>query len=110
MFEAAARFPPGVQEPHTSKGAQLVTARRSSYVDRMTLWHALTQTAAHRPPTAPSCPVSHGHHPLPVTCRPLPIAPITLHSCYWLKAPQLPLKSPHCTVYPQQSACSLSPT
>jgi hypothetical protein len=28
----------------------------------------------------------------------LQIAPITLHCGYWLKAPQLPAKSPHCTV------------
>src|SRR3984957_11438550 len=83
---------------HTSRVRNLMARHRSSYADRMTLWHALTHIAAHRPQTATSCPVWHAHHPLPVTYGPLQIAPITLHSSYWLKAPQLPAKSPHCIV------------
>jgi hypothetical protein len=85
-------------EAPVSRTRSLVARQRSSYADRMTLWHALTHICAHRPQTAPSCPVWHAHHPLPVTCGPLQIAPITLHCGYWLKAPQLPAKSPHCTV------------
>ena len=69
------------------------------HVDRMTFWRTLTHIGAHRPQTAPSCPVWHAHHPLPVICGPLQIAPITLHNGYWLKAPQLPAKSPHCAVH-----------
>jgi hypothetical protein len=68
------------------------------HVDRMSLLRALTHIAPHRPRTAPSCSVWYAHHPLPVASGPLQVAPITLHCGYWLKAPQLPAKSPHCTV------------
>jgi hypothetical protein len=66
--------------------------------DRMTFWHALTHIVSHRPQTAPSCPVWIAHHPLPLACGPLQVAPVTLHCGYWLNAPQPPAKSPHCTV------------
>jgi hypothetical protein len=76
----------------------LVARQLSAYVDRMNLWHALTHMGAHRPHIAPTCPAWTAHHPLPLASGPLQVAPITLHCGYWLSAPQLPAKSPHCTV------------
>ena len=66
--------------------------------DRTTHWHSLLtgaqrrshavnspQAIAHRPHTAPSCPMWIAHRPLPVACGPLPVAPIILACGWWLK-------------------------
>jgi hypothetical protein len=82
-----ARVAHGVRE-RIHLGAQPCgSAHEPHVVDRMSLLHALTHIAAHRPQTAQSCPVWHAHHPLPVASGPLQVAPITLHCGYWLKAP-----------------------
>jgi hypothetical protein len=60
---------------HTSRARSLMARQRSSHADQMTLWHALTHIGAHRPRTAPSCPVWIAHHPLPVASAPLQVAP-----------------------------------
>jgi hypothetical protein len=89
----------------------LVARRRSSYADRMTLWHALTHIGARRPQTAPTCPAWIGHHPLPVASGPLLVAPITLHCGYWLNAPQ-PLLNHHivmCAVSYTRVMCNKNP-
>ena len=106
--------PPALWDRPVAIRAQLAGLQQSSYspgsaqcsssfalwlmVDRMTRWHALTQTIAHRPDTIIRCPVWIAHHPLPVACGPLPVAPIVLPSGSWLTAAQLPDIPLHSTV------------